>query len=92
MIYELRDSENEMMMFYWVGNHGGGPTKENIRSILELNDRIDMPVCEMSGTEAFFDSIRKSNRELPVVYGDMQHHASGCYSAQKVIEEQKHYF
>ena len=27
---ELEDGEDELMMFYGVGNHGGGPTKENM--------------------------------------------------------------
>ncbi len=84
--YELRDGEDEMMMFYGVGNHGGGPTKENIKSIRELNEREDMPVCEMSSTENFFQSIKKSGKEFPVVYGDLQHHASGCYSVHSGIK------
>ena len=84
--YELRDGEDEMMMFYGVGNHGGGPTKENIKSIRELNEREDMPVCEMSSTETFFRSIKKSGKEFPVVYGDLQHHASGCYSVHSGIK------
>jgi alpha-mannosidase len=86
MNYELRDGEDEMMMFYGVGNHGGGPTKENIKSIRELNERADMPVCEMSSTENFFQSARKSGKEFPVVYGDLQHHASGCYSVHSGIK------
>ncbi len=84
--YELRDGEDEMMMFYGVGNHGGGPTMENIKSIRELNEREDMPVCEMSSTENFFQSIKKSGKEFPVVYGDLQHHASGCYSVHSGIK------
>jgi alpha-mannosidase len=85
--YELRDGEDELMMFYGVGNHGGGPTKENIKSIHELNAREDMPVCEMSSTVNFFDSIRKNGKEYPVVFGDLQHHASGCYSVTSSIKK-----
>jgi alpha-mannosidase len=84
--YELRDGEDELMMFYGVGNHGGGPTKENIRSIHELNSRENMPVCEMSSTEAFFDSIRNNQKEYASVFGDLQHHASGCYSVHSGIK------
>jgi len=85
--YELRDGEDEMMMFYGVGNHGGGPTKENIKSIHELNAREDMPVCEMSSTVAFFNDIRNNGKDYPVVYGDLQHHASGCYSVHSGIKK-----
>lgn len=85
--YELRDGEDELMMFYGVGNHGGGPTKENIKSIHELNAREDMPVCEMSSTGHFFESIRKNGKDYPVVFGDLQHHASGCYSVMSGIKK-----
>jgi alpha-mannosidase len=84
--YELRDGEDDMMMFYGVGNHGGGPTKENIKSIHELNEREDMPVCEMSSTEHFFSAIKEKGKEFPIVYGDLQHHASGCYSVHSGIK------
>jgi alpha-mannosidase len=84
--YELRDGEDELMMFYGVGNHGGGPTRENIKSIHELDAREDMPVCRMSSTADFFDSIRRNGKEYPVVFGDLQHHASGCYSVTSRIK------
>lgn len=83
---ELEEGEDEMMMFYGVGNHGGGPTKENIKSIYELNARDDMPAMEMSSTEKFFDAMRESGKEFPIVESDLQHHASGCYSVHSGIK------
>lgn len=85
---ELIDGEDELMMFYGVGNHGGGPTKENIRSIHELNDREDMPVMEMHSTVDFFDHIKENGREYPVFIGDLQHHASGCYSVMSRVKRE----
>lgn len=83
---ELTDGEDELMMFYGVGNHGGGPTKENINSIHTLNDREDMPIMEMETTGSFFDHIRENGKEYPVVIGDLQHHASGCYSVMSRVK------
>lgn len=83
---ELEEGEDEMMMFYGVGNHGGGPTKENIKSIYELDKREDMPHMVMSTTKEFFDTMRASGREFPVVENDLQHHASGCYSVHSGIK------
>lgn len=85
---ELIDGEDELMMFYGVGNHGGGPTKENIRSIHELNAREDMPVMEMASTEEFFDSIKENGKNYPVFIGDLQHHASGCYSVMSRVKRE----
>lgn len=83
---ELEEGEDEMMMFYGVGNHGGGPTKENIKSIYELDKREDMPHLEMSSTAKFFQAMRDSGVEFPVVETDLQHHASGCYSVHSGIK------
>lgn len=66
---ELEDGEDELMMFYGVGNHGGGPTKENIRSIHELNGREDMPVMEMETTENFFRQVKNNGKEYPEFIG-----------------------
>ena len=76
LLCELEDGEDEMMMFYGVGNHGGGPTKENIKSIRELDAREGMPQMKMSTTSDFFAAMRNSKRDFPVVEGDLQHHAS----------------
>lgn len=85
---ELVDGEDELMMFYGVGNHGGGPTKENIQSIHELNAREDMPVMEMETTNSFFAHIRENGKEYPVFVGDLQHHASGCYSVMSRVKRE----
>jgi alpha-mannosidase len=70
--------EPELMVFYGVGNHGGGPTKDNLDSIA----RIDGAGC--STARAFFDSV--NGRELPVVEGELLHHSPGCYSAHSEIK------
>lgn len=85
---ELAEGEDELMMFYGVGNHGGGPTKENIRQIHELDARDDMPQMKMERTETYFKQMRESGREFPVVHSDLQHHASGCYSVTSRVKRE----
>ena len=74
------------MFFYGVGNHGGGPTKENIESIYRLQLAPDMPELVFSGPEVYFDEVRTKNWDLPVVHDDLQHHASGCYAAHSGVK------
>ena len=76
------------MLFYGVGNHGGGPTKENIKSIHELDAREDMPVMKMDTVEHFFNDIRKNGKDYPEFTGDLQHHASGCYSVTSRVKRE----
>ena len=60
------------MMLYGVENHGGGPTKENIRSIHELDQRDDMPQMKMERTDTYFKDMKESGKEFPVVHSDLQ--------------------
>ena len=85
---ELEDGEDALMLFYGVGNHGGGPTKENIKSIHELDAREDMPVMKMDTVEHFFNDIRKNGKDYPEFTGDLQHHASGCYSVTSRVKRE----
>lgn len=85
---ELEDGEDELMMFYGVGNHGGGPTRENIASIHALDQRPDMPVMKMGTMERFFDTVKGNGKEYPVYIGDLQHHASGCYSVMSRVKQE----
>lgn len=86
-INEVKPLLPDMMFFYGVGNHGGGPTKESIASIIEMNADPDMPVLEFSSPNRFFEKVvQKGTSDVPVVHEDLQHHASGCYSVLSEIK------
>jgi len=83
---EMVDEKDERMFFYGVGNHGGGPTKANIRCIRDMNAEGSDTEYVFSTTHKFFDDMRAQGIEFPVVYDDLQHHASGCYSVHSGIK------
>ena len=83
---ELREPINELMCFYGVGNHGGGPTKENLDSIARLNRTGDLPELVFSTPNRYFAAVREKGWPLPTVHDDLQHHASGCYAAHSGIK------
>lgn len=83
---ELKEPFDELMCFYGVGNHGGGPTKENIESILRMNEDPDYPELVFSGPNEFFQEVEKQALPFPVVHDDLQHHASGCYAAHSGVK------
>ena len=81
-IIEKANAENQdMMAFYGVGNHGGGPTIRMLHSFNEM-DRKELRY-ETVGT--YFDKVR--NDDLPTIQGELQHHARGCYSAESSIKK-----
>ena len=72
-----------MMCFYGVGNHGGGPTRENIESIRNLSGRDGIEL-RFSDPDTYFSSLRDD--VLPVVNGELLHHASGCYAGNSAVK------
>lgn len=71
----------DFMGFYGVGNHGGGPTIATLNNIRKMKSEIGKETFIHSSPNDYFEEMSKMNLELPVVKEDLQHHASGCYSA-----------
>jgi len=84
---ELKAPYNDLMCFYGVGNHGGGPTKENLESIKRLNEDPEFPNLVLSTPNQFFDEMVKKDLPIPMIHDDLQHHASGCYSVHSGIKK-----
>jgi alpha-mannosidase len=80
----------DMMVFYGVGNHGGGPTKANIDSIHRYDRMGSFGRLTMSSPREYFDEVLGRGRpfldSLTVRADDLQHHAPGCYSAHSGIK------
>jgi alpha-mannosidase len=83
---EIKAPQRHVMCFYGVGNHGGGPTRENIESIHRLREKDELPRLEFSHPERFFAAVEASGVPLPVVHTELQMHARGCYSAHAGIK------
>ncbi len=78
---EMALAENrDQMCFYGVGNHGGGPTIRNLKELREKQLQDNPVTYFCSSPNAFFEMMRETNTDLPVISGDLQHHAPGCYS------------
>ncbi len=74
------EGNSDMMAFYGVGNHGGGPTVEFLDWMKEnLGENYIY-----STPDEYFENAKRG--ELPVVREDLQYHAKGCYSACSEIK------
>lgn len=93
-LYEnVPEAMQSVHLFYGVGNHGGGPTIRHIEVLHEYAKAHPESEVIYSDLTDFFDEIEKEmNREKgtsPVkLKGEMQHHASGCYSTVGKLKEQ----
>ncbi|HUT32738.1 MAG TPA: glycoside hydrolase family 38 C-terminal domain-containing protein [Planctomycetota bacterium] len=79
-----------VMCFYGVGDHGGGPTKANIASILQVAADPEGPNAIFSTPQRFFEAVEGERGRLPVVADELQHHARGCYTVVSDIKRMNH--
>jgi alpha-mannosidase len=69
--------------FLGVGDHGGAVTREQIEQVLTFRHDATLPELRFSTLRDFFLAVESSSAfpGLPVIRGELQHHARGCYSA-----------
>lgn len=77
-----------IMLFYGVGNHGGGPTVKAIEMIHELQTQLNDDVLIFSSPDQFFNNVRLQNPDYPVHNNEIQHYASGCYATHFEFKKQ----
>lgn len=78
-------SGHGMMFFFGVGNHGGGPTKGDLDYLLKLKDD-GFEDLEFSSPDEYFTETCVDMLDIPVWNNELQHHASGCYSATSMVK------
>jgi len=67
---------------YGVGDHGGGPTRRDLRNLDELNTWPVFPQVKCSSWHAFFRRAAADARDLPVITGERNFVFTGCYTSQ----------
>ena len=72
-----------LMVFYGVGNHGGGPTIALLNHIEKMQK--ENPHLIYSSPSHYAKAMEKY--DLPIWKGDLQIHAIGCYSAMLEIKQ-----
>jgi alpha-mannosidase len=78
------------MMFYGLGNHGGGPTKATIEWLLEHRQAFDDIELRFSTVDEFFAEAEKHRDIMPVVDYELQKTFPGCYSVMHDIKQVQH--
>ena len=81
-----KNTGHGMMLFYGVGNHGGGPTKGDIEYLSELMEN-GFEELKFSSPDEYFESQCADKLDIPVWNDELQHHASGCYSATSMVKQ-----
>ena len=76
---------DRMVCCYGVGNHGGGPTIENIRTIHWLQQTMQEAEITFSSYTEFLRDIGEEN--LPILTGAFERINQGCYSIDSLFKQ-----
>ena len=87
--YIKENSEMEIAMRCWgIGNHGGGPSRQDVEDIDRLIGQYAGNVDIVHSTpSAFFEERLEKERSLPVVKEDIIPSWVGCYSTLVEIKQ-----
>ena len=92
---EIRDMAEktgvDMMYFFGVGNHGGGPTITNLKVIDKLKKENERDTIIISDPDAYFEQMKTRTGDLPVIKDELQHHSRGCYSSNSEVKRNNRY-
>lgn len=77
--------EHGTMMFYGVGNHGGGPTIFMLKTLEEEMKKEDN-LLFYGSPDSYFAELDAD--DLPIFRDDLQIHAIGCYTAFLPVKQQ----
>lgn len=82
--------ENDFEVCLWgVGNHGGGPSEQDLNAIAVLKKEAEQDGIELihSTPEDYFRAVRDSGKVLPRHEGDLNPWAPGCYTSMVRVKQ-----
>ncbi len=86
--FDKQVGSKDMLWVYGVGNHGGGPTREQIAWALEQMKSGARPGMRFSTATEFFKKLASYDlTKIPVVSGEMNPIFDGCYTTHCEIKQ-----
>ncbi|MGQ9455557.1 MAG: alpha-mannosidase [Armatimonadota bacterium] len=76
----------DFMFMYGIGDHGGGPTRADLRKFREISKWPIFPKVKLSRTDDFYSAVEKADLKLPVIDRDLNFTFEGCYTSQSRIK------
>lgn len=75
------------MFVYGVGDHGGGPTRNDIRIKRYLDKKPVFPKLKFAGTHEFYEMALNERTDYPVHKGEQNFIFEGCYTTKTKIKK-----
>ncbi|MBD3415270.1 MAG: hypothetical protein GF421_12680 [Candidatus Aminicenantes bacterium] len=71
----------DIPVFWGLGNHGGGATREDLKQIDDFRDRESRVGIRHSTPDLYYQAVKDSLKEAPVFKGGLQRVFTGCYTS-----------
>jgi len=84
--FEAETGMRDMLFLYGVGDHGGGPTRRDLKAAGDMDAWPIFPQVRLSRLDDFFMIAEQDARDLPVVDGELNFVFEGCYTSQSRIK------
>jgi alpha-mannosidase len=85
--FRKNNGSKDMLWVYGVGNHGGGPTREDIQEALSWMKDPSKPKVRFSTATEFFNKLRTYDlTKIPVVADELNPVFEGCYTSHAEVK------
>jgi len=82
-----KKNQNDVFLHvYGVGDHGGGPSLNDIERMLDNATFPLYPTIEFGTFAKFFEAIDKNREKYPLIQNELNFVFTGCYSSQSRIK------
>lgn len=86
--FKDKTGAQDMLWVYGVGNHGGGPTKENIETALAMMKKDFLPTVKFSTASQFFKKLSTYDlTKIPTVNQELNPVFDGCYTSHAEVKK-----
>lgn len=79
-IRALRHGLSVGLHFHGIGDHGGGPSRQNLQALHRFQNMSGLPTARCSTLKAYGDELLVSGARLPEHYGETSTVFEGCYT------------
>lgn len=80
--------QRDIPVFWGIGDHGGGPTREDLRLIDSFITREKRVRIIHSTPERLLEALRDAGVQAPLVTSDLQRVFTGCYTSLSRLKRQ----
>lgn len=81
----------DWMRVYGVGDHGGGPTRRDLRRIQDMDSWPIFPSFRFATTRDYYALLERRGEDWPVLDCELNYEFTGCYTSQSAIKRANRY-